>query len=103
MTYLEFLEEVVNELSKIVKGSVTLEVPVNSFERPDYLKEAYIKTTFNKANISICFDCGTHSGTNVYYRQLCKYGDAESYIGYCVEWLRNCLEYQILKLFIKED
>lgn len=95
MTYLEFLEKVVDELSEIVKGSAKLEVPVNSFEQP------YIKVTFNKTNISICFDCGIHSEANVYYRQLCKYGDAESYIGYCVEWLQNCLEYQILKLFVK--
>lgn len=103
MTYLEFLEEIVNELSKIVKGSVKLELPVTSFEQPNYPEGAYIKITFSKANISICFDCGIHSEANVYYRQVCKYGDAESYIGYCVEWLQNCLEYQILKLFMKED
>lgn len=103
MTYLEFLEKVVDEFSKTVKGSVKLEIPVTSFERPDYPEEAYIKITFNKANISICFDCGIHSEANVYYHQVCKYGDAESYIDYCVEWLQNCLEYQILKLFIEED
>lgn len=97
MTYLEFLEEVVNELSKIVKGSVKLEIPTTSFEQP------YIKVAFNKANISLCFDCGIHSEANIYYRQVCKYGDAESYIGYCVEWLQNRLEYQILKLFVEED
>lgn len=97
MTYLEFLEKVINEFSKIVKGTVKLEIPVNSFEQP------YIKVTFNKANISICFNCGINNEVNVYYRQLCKYGDAESYIGYCVEWLRNCLKYQILKFFVRED
>jgi hypothetical protein len=103
MTYLEFLEKVVNEFSKIVKGSVKLEVPVNSFERPDYPKEAYIKVTFNKVNIFICVDCGINSEANVYYRHLCNYGDTESYIGYCVERLQNCLEYQILKLFVRKD
>lgn len=103
MTYLEFLEKVVNELSKIAKGSVKLEIPVNSFEQPECPEEAYIKITFSKANISICFDCGIHSEANVYYCQVCKYGDTESYISYCVEWLQNCLEYQILKLFIEED
>lgn len=103
MTYLEFLEKVANEFSKIVKGSVKLEIPVKFFKQPDYPKEAYIKAIFNKANISLCFDCGIHSEANIYYRQVCKYGDAESYIGYCVEWLQNCLKYQILKLFIKED
>lgn len=103
MTYLEFLEKVVNELSKIVKGSVKLEVPVTPFEQPTYPEEAYIKTTFNKANFSVCFDCGANSEANVYYRHLCDYGDAESYIGYCVEWLRHCLESQILKLFVEED
>lgn len=97
MTYSEFLEKVVNELSKIVKGTVELEIPTTSFEQP------YIKVTFNKANIFVRFDCGIHSEVNVYYRQLCKYGDAESYIGYCVEWLQNCLEHQILKLFVEED
>ena len=96
MTYLEFLEKVVNELSKIVKGIVELEIPTTSFEQP------YIKVTFNKANISLCFDCGIHSEANVYYRQLCKYEDIESYVGYCVKRLQNCLEYQILKLFVEE-
>lgn len=102
MTYLEFLEKVVDEFSKIAKGSVKLEIPVNFFKQPD-LEAAYIKVTFNKANISICVDCGINSEANVYYRQLCKYGDTESYIGYCVEWLQNCLEYQILKFFVRED
>lgn len=102
MTYSEFLEKVVNELSKIVKGSAKLDVPVNFFKQPD-LEAAYIKVTFNKANISICFKCGISSEAYVYYRHLCNYGDAESYIGYCVEWLRNCLKYQILKFFIKDD
>lgn len=97
MTYLEFLEKVVNELSKIVKGTVELEISTTSFEQP------YIKVTFNKANIFVRFDCGIHSEVNVYYRQVCKYEDAESYIGCCVEYLQNCLEYQILKLFVKED
>lgn len=103
MTYLEFLEKVVDELSKIVKGSAKLEVPVTSFEQPDCPKKAYIKVTFSKVNISICFDCGIHSEAYVYYRHLCNYGGTESYIGYCVEWLRNCLKYQILKLFAGED
>lgn len=102
MTYLEFLEKVVDEFSKIIKGSVKLEIPGKFFKRPD-LEAAYIETTFDKANISICFDCGTNSEANVYYRQICNYGDAESYIDYCVEWLRHCLEYQILKLFVEED
>lgn len=102
MTYLEFLEKVVDELSEIVKGTVKLEIPVKIFKQPD-LEAAYIEVTFNKANISLCFDCGIHSEANVYYHQLCKYGDAESYIDYCVEWLQNCLEYQILKLFVRED
>ena len=102
MTYLEFLEKVVDEFSKTVKGSVKLEIPVKSFERPD-LEAAYIEVTFNKANFSVCFNCGINSEANVYYRQLCNYGDAESYIGYCVEWLRHCLKYQILKLFVGED
>lgn len=102
MTYLEFLEKVVDELSKIVKGSAKLEVPINSFEQPD-LEAAYIKVTFNKANFSVCFKCGIGGEAYVYYRHLCNYGGTESYIGYCVEWLRNCLEYQILKLFIRED
>lgn len=102
MTYLEFLEKVVDELSEIVKGTVKLEIPVKFFKQPD-LEAAYIEVTFNKANISLCFDCGIHSEANVYYHQLCKYGDAESYIDYCVEWLQNCLEYQILKLFVRED
>lgn len=102
MTYLEFLEKVVDEFSKIVKGSVKLEIPATSFKQPD-LEAAYIKTTFDKANISICFDCGISSEANVYYRHFCNYGDIESYIGYCVEWLQNCLEYQILKIFVKED
>lgn len=102
MTYLEFLEKVVDELSEIVKGSVKLEVPVNSFEQPD-LEAAYIKVTFNKANFSVCFKCGISSEAYDYYRQLCKYGGTESYIGYCVERLRNCLKYQILKLFVGED
>ena len=103
MTYLEFLEKVVDEFSKTVKGSVKLEIPIKSFERPDYPKGAYIKTTFDKANISVCFDCGVGSEAYVYYRHLCNYGGTESYIGYCVEWLRNCLKYQILKLFVGED
>lgn len=103
MTYLEFLEKVVDEFSKTVKGSVKLEIPVTSFERPDYPKGAYIEATFNKANFSVCFDCGANSEANVYYRHLCDYGNAESYIGYCVECLRRCLKYQILKLFIRED
>lgn len=47
MTYLEFLEKVVNELSKIAKGSVKLEVPVKFFKQPD-LEATYIKITFNK-------------------------------------------------------
>lgn len=102
MTYLEFLEKVVDELSKIVKGSAKLEVPVNFFKQPD-LEAAYIKVTFNKANFSVCFKYGIGSEAYVYYRHLCKYEDAESYIGYCVEWLRNRLKYQILKLFIEED
>ena len=102
MTYLEFLEKVVDELSEIVKGTVKLEIPVKFFKQPD-LEAAYIEVTFNKANISLCFDCGIHSEANAYYHQLCKYGDAESYIDYCVEWLQNCLEYQILKLFVRED
>lgn len=102
MTYLEFLEKVVDELSEIVKGTVKLEIPVKFFKQPD-LEAAYIEVTFNKANISLCFDCGIHSEANVYYHQLCKYGDAESYIDYCVEWLQNCLEYQSLKLFVRED
>lgn len=102
MTYLEFLEKVVDELFEIVKGTVKLEIPVKFFKQPD-LEAAYIEVTFNKANISLCFDCGIHSEANVYYHQLCKYGDAESYIDYCVEWLQNCLEYQSLKLFVRED
>lgn len=102
MTYLEFLEKVVDELSEIVKGTVKLEIPVKFFKQLD-LEAAYIEVTFNKANISLCFDCGIHSEANVYYHQLCKYGDAESYIDYCVKWLQNCLEYQILKLFVRED
>lgn len=102
MTYLEFLEKVVNELSKIVKGSVKLEVPVKFFKQPD-LEAAYIKVTFNKANFSVCFKCGFSSKAYVYYRYLCNYGGTESYIGYCVEWLRNCLKYQILELFVEED
>lgn len=102
MTYLEFLEKVVDELSEIVKGSVKLEVPVNSFEQPD-LEAVYIKVMFNKANFSVCFKCGIDSEAYVYYRHLCNYGDTESYVGYCVEWLRNCLKYQILKLFVGED
>ena len=102
MTYLEFLEKVVNELSKIVKGSVKLEVPVNFFKQPD-LEAAYIKVTFNKVNFSVCFKCGIGSEAYVYYCHFCKYGDAESYIGYCVERLQNCLEYQILKLFVRKD
>lgn len=102
MTYLEFLEKVVDEFSKTVKGSVKLEIPRKSFKQPD-LEAAYIKTTFDKANISICFDCGTNSGTNAYYHHLCNYGDTEFYIDYCVEWLQHCLKYQILKLFVKED
>ncbi len=102
MTYLEFLERVVDELSKIVKGSVKLEIPANFFKQPD-LEAAYIEVMFNKANFSVCFNCGINSEVNVYYRYLCDYGDAESYIGYCVEWLRNCLESQILKLFVGED
>ena len=97
MTYLEFLEEVVNELSKLVKGTVKLEIPTTSFEQP------YIKVTFNKANFSVCFKCGIGSEAYAYYRHLCNYGGTESYIGYCVEWLRNCLKYQILKLFVGED
>jgi hypothetical protein len=97
MTYLEFLEKVVNELSKIVKGTVELEIPTTSFEQP------YIKVVFNKTDIFVRFDCGIHSEVNVYYRQVCKYEDAESYIGYCVKQLQNCLEYQILKLFVEED
>lgn len=102
MTYLEFLEKVADELSEIVKGTVKLEIPVKFFKQPD-LEAAYIEVTFNKANISLCFDCGIHSEANVCYHQLCKYGDAESYIDYCVEWLQNYLEYQILKLFVRED
>lgn len=102
MTYLEFLEEVVNELSKIVKGSVKLEVPVKFFKQPD-LEAAYIKVTFNKANFSVCFKCGISSEAYVYYCHLCNYGDAESYINYCVKRLQNYLEYQILKLFVKEN
>ena len=102
MTYLEFLEKVVDELSKTVKGSVKLEIPANFFKQPD-LEAAYIEVAFNKANFSVCFSCGINSEANVYYRHLCNYGDAESYIGYCVEWLRHCLKYQILKLFVGED
>lgn len=102
MTYLEFLEKVADELSKIVKGSVKLEIPVKFFKQPD-LEAAYIEITFKKANFSVCLKCGIGSEAYVYYRHLCNYGDTESYIGYCVEWLQNCLEYQILKLFIKED
>ena len=98
MTYLEFLEKVVDEFSKIVKGSVKLEIPVCSF-----VKTTYIEVTFNKANFSVCLNCGIDSEAYVYYRYLCNYGDTESYIGYCVEWLRHCLEYQILKLFVEED
>lgn len=40
MTYLEFLEKVVDELSKIVKGLAKLEVPVTSFEQPDCPKKS---------------------------------------------------------------
>lgn len=103
MTYLEFLEKVVDEFSKTVKGSVKLEIPVTSFEQPDYPKAAYIKASFSKANISMCFNCGIRSEANVYYRHLCNHGDTESCIDYCVEWLRRCLKYQILKLFIGEN
>lgn len=102
MTYLEFLEKVVDEFSNSVKGSVKLEIPVCSFKQPD-LKAAYIEVTFNKANFSVCLNCGIDSEAYVYYRHLCSYGDTESYIGYCVEWLRHCLKYQILKLFVEED
>lgn len=102
MTYLEFLEKVVDEFSKIVKGLVKLEIPGKSFKRPD-LEAAYIKITFDKANFSVCLNCSISSEANVYYRQIYNYGDTESYIGYCVEWLQNCLEYQILKLFVEED
>lgn len=102
MTYLEFLEKVVDEFSKIAKGSVKLEIPANFFKQPD-LEAAYIEVAFNKANFSVCLNCGISSEAYVYYRQVCKYEDAESYIGYCVEHLQNCLEYQILKLFVGED
>lgn len=43
MTYLEFLEEVADEFSKNVKGSVKLEIPVTSFKQFD-LEAAYLKS-----------------------------------------------------------
>ena len=78
MTYLEFLAKVADELSKIVKGSVKLEVPVNFFKQPD-LEAAYIKVIFSKANIFMCFDCGTNSEAKEYYSLLCNHprGKAE--------------------------
>lgn len=98
MTYLKFLEEVVNELSRIVKGSVKLEVPVTSFEQP------YIKVTFNKANIFMCFDCGINSEAKDYYSFLCNHPKhAKTYIECCVERLQTCLKYEILRLFMEEN
>ena len=103
MTYLKFLEEVVNELSRIVKGSVKLEVPVTSFEQPD-LETAYIKLTFSKANIFMCFDCGTNSEAKEYYSLLCKYPKCTKfYIECCVDRLQTCLKYEILRLFMEEE
>lgn len=102
MTYLEFLEKVVDEFSKIAKGSVKLEIPVCFFKQPD-LKATYIEVTFNKANFSVCLNCGINSEAYICYRNLRSYGDTESDIDYCVEWLRHCLESQILKLFVGVD
>lgn len=48
MTYLEFLGKVVDELSKIVKGSAKLEVPVTSFEQPDCPKKHISKSHLAK-------------------------------------------------------
>lgn len=96
MTYLEFLEEVVNELSRIVKGSVKL-------ERPG-LGTAYIKVIFSKANIFMCFDCGTNSEAKEYYSLLCNHlKGAKSYTECCVDRLKACLEYEILRLFMEDS
>jgi|GEM_PF-3841716 hypothetical protein len=102
MNYLEFLEEVVNELSRIVKGSVKLEVPVTSSELPG-LGTAYIKVIFSKANIFVCFDCGTNSEAKKYYSLLCNHPKgAKSYIECCVDRLQACLEYEILRFFMED-
>lgn len=102
MTYLEFLEEVVNELSRIVKGSVKLEVPVTSSELPG-LGTAYIRVTFGKASIFVCFDCGTNSEAKNYYSLLCNYPkETKFYIECCADRLRACLKYEILRLFMED-
>lgn len=50
MTYLEFLGKVVDELSKIVKGSVKLEIPANFLnsliQKPHILRSRLTKRTF---------------------------------------------------------
>lgn len=88
-----------------LKMNHLLEVPVNSFEQPDYPKEAYIKTTFNKANIFVYFDCDISSEANDYYSLLCSYPKhAKTYIECCVERLQICLEHEILyAFFTRED
>lgn len=103
MTYLEFLEKVVNELSKVVKGSAKLEFSVNSFGQPD-LEAAYFKVTFNRANISAYFDCGINSEAKDYYSLLCNHPKhAKTYIECCAERLQTCLEHEILYAFFTRE
>ena len=104
MTYLEFLEEIVDQFFKQIKGSIKLEVPIRCFDEPKYPKQAVIKIAFNKCDFFVNLDCGIDSEFGDYYLALCKsnFKDKDSCIDYCVARLCIYVSNEIVSCFLED-